>query len=186
MKTIRLIHTSLLLIAFAGLLISCKQSATKDNNGSSTANEQQSGETVVYKVEDLLKEADQLTGKTVQVQGQVCHVCKHSDRRFKITGLNGTPEIRIDINPKLQGVDQDILGKIAVVKGKIVCENLNVQQIKALEDKIRTNHKGEEHTAHFKEEIAAIDSIRLKVESGEMPYYATYHIEAEGFRFISQ
>ena len=50
-----------------------------------------------------------------------------------------------------------------------------------METQMKRNHKGEEDTEHFKQELAYIQNVYRQIVTGEIPYYTTYTIEAESY-----
>ena len=58
---------------------------------------------------------------------------------------------------------------------------MDAEEVKEWEKKMRENHKGEEDTEHFKEEIAFIQDIYRQISSGKISYYTNYSIEAERY-----
>ena len=53
--------------------------------------------------------------------------------------------------------------------------------VKEWEKKTRVNHKGEENTEHFKQEIAEILNIYNQISTGEIPFYIMYSVQAEKY-----
>jgi len=134
-----------------------------------------------YTLDELFLHAEELSGTTVHVKGIIDHVCKHSGKRFKIIEENETLELKIELGENFPTCDPSIVGKTAKITGKFVPENLSADDVKKWEENIHENHKGEEDTDHFKEEIVQVQKILIQIESGEIPYYVQYHVEAEKY-----
>lgn len=131
-----------------------------------------------YTLDELFLHAGELSGTTVHVKGIIDHVCKHSGKRFKIIGGNETLELKIELGDKFPTCDPTIVGKIAKITGKLVPVILNADDVKKWEAHIRENHKGEEDTDQFNEEIEQVQKILSQIELGKIPYYVQYHVEA--------
>ncbi|MEA3317198.1 MAG: hypothetical protein U9R54_04515 [Bacteroidota bacterium] len=168
------------IIVAAGVLLSinaCNQTNNKQNN--QTENQEK---TINYlSVDDVFAKGEKLSGKTVYVEGIIEHVCKHTWKRFKIIGEKENQFIKIDLGDKFPTIDASITGKKAKVTGELIPVKMDKKMIKEWEEKIRENHKGEEGTEHFKEEIAFIQDIHQQITSGKIPHYITYIIEAKNY-----
>ena len=78
-------------------------------------------------------------------------------------------------------VDASILGKEVNVTGKLLPVKMDDKMVLMWETQMKGNHKGEEDTEHFKEELAYIQNVYRQIVTGEIPYYTTYTIEAESY-----
>lgn len=174
MKTLNLLFTTLLLLVF----MSCNQQNKKENTKKVITPKQ---ETTYNPLEKILDNANNLTKKEVNVTGIVDHVCKHGGNRFKLLSSDGKEEIKVELGDNFKMVSPNIAGKMVKVTGILIPIQMDAEMIKAWEKKTRKNHIGEENTKHFKEEIAIIQTIYKQIESGEIPYYTTYSIEASSY-----
>ncbi len=171
--------TIALALAFSlAALASCTQS-TKSETTTPTTTE--AAKVNYISVDSLFSVAENSIGEPIAVQGLVEHVCKHSGKRFKIISPNSNREIRIELGENFENVEPSIVGQTAYITGKLVGVPYDAKMVEEWIVKVRENHKGEENTDHFKEEIAEIESILAKIKSGEIPHYITYHIEAEKY-----
>jgi hypothetical protein len=132
-------------------------------------------------VGDVFLKGKELAGQEIQVKGIVEHVCKHTWKRFKIVDAEDTGFIKVELGEDFPSVDATLLGHRAYVCGKLVPVQMDAEAVKAWEKKTRENHKGEEETAHFKEEIAAIQQIHKQIVEGEIPYHMAYTLEASSY-----
>jgi hypothetical protein len=132
-------------------------------------------------VDDVFAQGDSLENKTVYVEGIIEHVCKNTWKRFKIIDETGKHELKIELGDKFPSVDASIMGKKAKVTGKLIPIQMDEKMVQQWEKKMRENHKGEENTEHYKEELAAIQSIQYQISSGVIPYYTMYSVEAESY-----
>ena len=168
------------IVVAAAVLLSvnaCNQTNNKQNN--QTENQEKTIDYIT--VDDVFAKGETLSGKTVYVEGIIEHVCKHTWKRFKIIGENENQFIKIELGDKFPSVDASITGKKAKVTGKLIPVKMDEKMVKEWEEKIRENHKGEEDTEHFKEEVAFIKDIHQQIESRKIPHYTNYTIEAKKY-----
>lgn len=168
------------IVVVAAVLLSvnaCNQTNNKQNN--QTENQEQ---TISYlKVDEVFDKGETLSGKTIHVVGIIEHVCKHTWKRFKIIGENENQFIKIELGDNFQTIDASILGKTANVTGKLIPIKMDEKMMLKWEETMKENHKGEEDTDHYKEELAFIQNIHQQIINGEIPYYTNYTIEAESY-----
>ncbi len=168
------------IIVFATVLVftnACNQA----NNGQNNQTEKSEVAISYISVDDVFAQGNSLANKTVHVQGIIEHVCKHTWKRFKIIEDNENQFIKIELGNKLPSVDASIIGKKARVTGKLIPVKMDERMVKKWEEQMRENHKGEEDTEHFKEEMAFIQGIYQQISSGKIPHYTNYTIEAENY-----
>ncbi len=168
------------IIVLAAVLFSvnaCNQTNNKQNNQSEKPEKAEN----YLSVDDVFTQGESLSGKTLHVEGIIEHVCTHTWKRFKLIGDNENQFIKIELGDKLPTVDASIIGNTAKVTGKLIPVKMDEKMVLQWEEKMRENHKGEEDTKHFKEELAFIQEIHKQITSGEIPYYTRYTIEAESY-----
>lgn len=164
------------ILTFAVVLLSitaCNQNSKQNNKTEKIAS--------YLSVEDLLQKAEELSGKTIHVSGIIDHVCKHGGKRFKILSSNGSQELKIELGEDFDIMDANVAGNLAKVIGKLTPVKMDAELVKAWEEKVRENHKGEENTDHFKMEIAEIQEIHRQLVAGEIPFYTSYSIFADSY-----
>jgi hypothetical protein len=174
-------------LLFAGILLltaACNQKnndAEKENLSVSKLNDK-----TVYTVSEFFNIADSLAEDTVLVEGIVEHLCRHSDKRFKMISSDGKSEIRVETNENLSRPEPSDIGKKIVVKGKPVPLKFDLEAVDKWEQNTINNHVGEQDTEDYKKEIKAIREIKEKILSGQIPYYTNYSLEAFSYEFIGQ
>jgi hypothetical protein len=176
------------IIAFAllALCFGCNQTSGNKQTKEETTQQAETVQTEVEKpayltVENLMQQADKLSGKTVYVSGVIEHVCKHGGTRFKILSTDGSQELKIELGESFDAVGADIIGNTAMVTGTLTPVNMDAEMVKAWENKVKKNHAGEENTDHYKQELAEIQQIHKQIVSGEIPYYTMYSVHAEKY-----
>jgi PBP1b-binding outer membrane lipoprotein LpoB len=162
------------------LLTACIQNQA---NKTSVAVEEAKVETPVnyQTVEAVLKNTDNLVGENVNVTGVIDHVCKHGGKRFKMLSSDGTQTIKVELGDKFKPADPSIAGKTVKVTGTLSPYNMDAAMIKAWMKKELESHPDEVGSDEFKQEMAGLQAIYDKIESGEMPYYTIYSIDAEKY-----
>jgi len=168
------------IFVFAAVLI-FTNACNRANNNQNNQTEKSENTTRYLLVDDVFAQGDTLANKTVHVVGTIEHVCKHTWKRFKIIGNNENQFIKIELGDKFQSVDASIIGKKAKVTGKLIPVKMDEKMVMQWEEKMKENHKGEENTEHYKEELAFIQNIHNQIINGEIPYYTSYTIEAESY-----
>jgi hypothetical protein len=168
------------IFVFAAILVftnACNQTNNKQNSHT-----EKSEVTISYlSVDDVFAQGDSLVNKTIHVEGIIEHVCKHTWKRFKIIGANENQFIKIELGEKFPTVDATILGKKVKVTGKLIPIKMDKKMVMKWEEIMKENHKGEENTEHYKEELKFIQNIHNQITNGEIPYYINYTIEAESY-----
>lgn len=132
-------------------------------------------------VDEVFAQGDSLANKTIHVEGIVEHVCKHTWRNFKIIGENENLFIKIELGDDFKTVDPSIIGSNAKVTGKLIPMIMDEQDVMQWEERMKQNHKGEENTEHYKEELAFIQSIHQQIVNGEIPYHTNYSLKADSY-----
>lgn len=168
------------IFVFAAVLIftnACNETKQKNENQTDTVE----NSTNYLSVDDVFAQGDSLANKTIHVEGIIEHVCKHTWKRFNIIGENENQFIKIELGDNFQTIDASILGKTAKVTGKLIPIKMDEKAMLKWEERTKQNHKGEENTEHYKEELTFIQNIHQQIKSGEIPYYTNYSIEAESY-----
>lgn len=161
-------------------LNACNQ-RNSDQNNKTDKTEKSTKKTTYLSVDYIFEHAKELSGKTVYVSGIIDHVCRHGGKRFKILSSDGSQELKIELGENFDIMDASLAGYLAKVIGKLTPTKMNAELVKGLEQKIRNNHKGEENTEHFKQEIKEIQEIYRQLVAGEIPFYITYSIITDSY-----
>jgi hypothetical protein len=172
MKRISILTAS---VSIFFLAIACNQ-ANKSNRILQTDNP------VTYlSVDEVYASGDSMANNTILVKGTIEHVCHNTWKRFKIIGDNENHFIKVELGDKFPSVDASILGKEVNVTGKLLSVRMDDKMVLMWETQMKGNHKGEEDTEHYKEELAYIQKVYRQITTGEIPYYTTYTVEAESY-----
>lgn len=179
------------------LLSACggnSQSTTKKETATSTAETKSATTTTVYDVDQLLANADALTGKEVSIEGICTHICKHGGRKIFLMGSDDTKTIRIE-SGKVGKFEQKCVNSIVNLKGTLREERIDETYLVNWENKLnaKTEEKhgtGEEgcdtekkaRGESGKSENERIDNFRNRIakrsaEEGK-DYLSFYFVEA--------
>jgi hypothetical protein len=168
------IITFILLFSASMIVLSCGADKTKKATNIDKKAE-------FYTVNEIFEKGDELSEKSVNVKGTIEHVCKHTWKRFKIIDSDEKHELRIELGDDFETVNNSIFGRTAYVVGVLIPEKMGASEVKEWELKMKQNHKGEEDTEHYKEEIGKIKAIYAKIMSGDIPYFMNYYIQADNY-----
>lgn len=174
MKYIFKIHLLLALLIF--VTAACNKKQTESQNIRAD-NEQ------ILSVKEFVTKAENFSNKTVLIEGIIEHLCRHSDKRFKIIDPDGECELKVESCDALDRPEQSDIGKIIIIKAKAIPVEMDIPALDKWENSIRKNHAGEENTEHFKEEIALVKQAKEKILNGETTHYTSYYAEAIGYEF---
>ena len=168
------------LAVLAIMLTGCNQKKT--NKNSVTVDTSRVEKHINYQpVEEVIASADDWTGKKVNVTGVIDHVCKHGGKRFKLLTSDGTTTIKVELGDKFKPANPSIAGKTVKVTGTLSPYNMDAKMIEDWIKKETVNHPDEVGTEEFEQEMAALHTIYKQIESGEIPYYTIYSIDAETY-----
>jgi hypothetical protein len=167
----------ILITALFFSLNACNQTGNKQGSKS----EEPAQATDYLSVADIFEQGESLANTTVSVEGIVEHVCKHTWKRFKIIDEGGQQDLKIELGDQFPSIDTSILGKKAMVTGTLVPVLMDEEMVMQWEEKMKANHKGEENTNHYKEELAFIQNILQQLKNEEIQYYTTYTVEADWY-----
>lgn len=175
---IKLLYTCLILLS---LLIHSCNTGSKSTGNSQETKQEPLVESEYLGVGEVFLRGKELAGQEIKVKGIVEHVCKHTWKRFKIVDADDSAFIKVELGEDFPTLDASLLGHTAYVCGKLVPVQMDAKAVEAWEKKTRENHKGEEETAHFKEEIAIIQEIHQQIVNGEIPYHMAHTLEASSY-----
>jgi len=166
-------------LSFALLIAFATSCGTETANSGQVDKNTQTTKREIQSISALINNASAFEDSIVSIQGITDHICKHSNKRIKIT--DGTNELRIELGNKLPEATPEILGKKVVVNGIFKMERMNKTMVKAWMIKKTIGHANEEKSEHFNQEMAETDSILQLLETGAIPYYTRYHVDALGY-----
>lgn len=102
-----------LLILVAALIVS--RGNQKSQNVNTEAETEKSA--VVYSVDELYANSENLVGKEVTVKGTVMHVCKQGGGRCFLMGSNEDFNIRVEAGESIGAFSQEQMGSDLTIKG---------------------------------------------------------------------
>ncbi|MEA3447335.1 MAG: hypothetical protein U9Q98_02645 [Bacteroidota bacterium] len=184
----------IILIAMLSLLISAcnssdKQNNTKTNNKPEIQNpEHETGQNKqntidTLKIASIYADPEYYDAKAAYIEGTIDKVCEHSWMRFKLIDNNHHQFVKIHLPDDHEKINNSYIGKKALVTGSLEMKKLSVEGIDLWIEKVKTNHAGEEHTAHYKEEMEFIQSIKKQVKSGDIEFFPQFDLYADDVEF---
>ena len=114
---------NLFFIFSASLLITACN--TNDNNKQETTTQQEEEITTIT-VDDFLTKTVELTGKKVQIEGTVKHVCQHGGKRLFIFGNNSDSIVKVTTGENMASFDVALEGSDITVIGTV--EELRIDE----------------------------------------------------------
>ena len=176
----------LFIAAAACLLASCGNSGNNKVSGNEQENSARS-EVVVYKLDDLLTEADNLIGKTVTVRGFVTHTCKHSGKRCFIVGDSQKTSFRVEAKGNIGGFNRELIGSELDITGVVRERRLSQEYLEQMgkelvDQKLKENISGETCDA----ELANVKEMKAWMKENGKDYYAIYYMDGEEFEIVEE
>ena len=112
-------------------------------------------------VDNLLADAEKLTGGKVTVEGVCTHICRHGGRKIFLMGTDDTQVIRIEAGEKIGSFKPECVNNVVRVTGTLV------------EDRI-----DEAYLADFRARIAD-----RKAKEGK-EYLSFYHVDGGSYEVL--
>ena len=154
---------NLILVGVVALLLfGC---SNQSNNNLQEGTEELKSETVVYSVDELYKNADELEDKEVIVKGTVMHICQHGGERCFLMGSNEDINIRVEAGEKIGAFNQEMMGSDIVITGVL-------KEVKTIADAHNPSQEhGETETEEDAETADAHRIIANAQEAAEVIYF---------------
>lgn len=178
MKTfIILAAAALLAVSCGGKRQSAAAEATQTRATESTAR--------VYKLDELLTEAETLTGTKVTVRGHVTHTCKHSGKRCFIVGDDQSTSFRVEAKGNIGGFNRELVGSELAITGVLKERRLNQEYLDQMEKDINERKSSEDGSAETCEaELANVAGMKAWMEKNGKDYYALYYMDGEEYEVV--
>ena len=104
------------LAAAVFFLAGCGGNPNKKNASETQTSETQSS---VMEVDNLLADAEKLTGGKVTVEGVCTHICRHGGRKIFLMGTDDTQVIRIEAGEKIGSFKPECVNNVVRVTGTL-------------------------------------------------------------------
>ena len=104
------------LAAAVFFLAGCGGNPNKKNASETQTSETQSS---VMEVDNLLADAEKLTGGKVTVEGVCTHICRHGGRKIFLMGTDDTQVIRIEAGEKIGSFKPECVNNVVRVTGRL-------------------------------------------------------------------
>lgn len=136
------------IVFFAAILVAL----TACNNGQGEkkdAKNSENAETKVMTIDQFFEKGEELAGKTVNVQGQADHVCKHGGKRMFLVGSKPEYRLKITTGEDIPSFDVSYEGSSMLVTGTVEVMKMDSAYLANWEKELRESaaeeHKGHEH-----------------------------------------
>lgn len=194
MKT-KTIAAALMLFVSTSLFTACSSHSKPQQDTTATADSTTAP--AALSIDEVLAQADSLTGKEVSIQGICTHTCKHGATKMFLMGSDDTKMLRVEAG-KLGSFDTKCVNSIVDVKGKLMEQRVDEAYLKDWEAQLQEANKkqhgnnqagceqekkarGEQantpegRIAAFRQQIA-----KRKAETGK-DYLSFYYVEASQY-----
>lgn len=136
----------------------------------------------VYKLNDLLAQADELIDQTVTVRGFVTHTCQHSGKRCFIVGEDQKTSLRIEAKGNIERFDRELIGSELIVTGAVKEQRLTKEYIDQHEKDVNEKKAKEDGSAETCEaELSNIQDMRTWMKENGKDYYSIYYIDGQDY-----
>lgn len=188
MKQRKLLIAAALVVASALILSGCSGNKS-ENKGTFT-------------VENILADADNLIGNTIDIEGVCTHVCSKSGMKMFVADNEEAQTIRVESNSSIGKFDKEAEGSKVRVRGKLVEDRLTEADLQEMEKEVAEGtavQHGEggagcetEQQAEGIEvgssEMERINAFRTRIAERKAAegkdYLSFYYIDAESYRIL--
>ncbi|MDR0699215.1 MAG: hypothetical protein LBG28_08375 [Tannerella sp.] len=175
--------------AVLSCLAACNNKKAEQAGGPSAELKAETGNSVsdvpVYKLDSLLKVADQLVEETVTVRGYVTHTCKHSGKRCFIVGDDQKTSFRVEAKGEIGGFNRELTGSELAITGIVKERRLSKEYIAQYEKEVNELKAKEDGTAETCEaELNSILSMREWMKANDKDYYSIYYMDGENYEIV--
>ncbi len=180
----------LFLVAF--LFVACNSNSNKSETDTKAATEVQAA-VVETDVMDFLNNQQELVGQTVNIKGDVAHVCAHGGKRLFLMHPDTVDRVKITAGEDIPAFKTELEGSVITVTG--VVEELRVTpeyldnwqaELEAgadgeeSEKKIHTGEDGHEHhEGDMAHELEQINNYRTMLEENDKEFLSFISIDCK-------
>lgn len=138
--------------------------------GGNSNNRKQAAETAqaatALEVDNLLADAEKLTGKQVTVEGVCTHICRHGGRKIFLMGTDDTQVIRIEAGDGIGAFKPECVNNLVRVTGTLVEDRIDEAYLaeweREVKDQLAEQH-GEGEAGCSAEQQARSESVASSV-----------------------
>ncbi|MDL2255070.1 hypothetical protein LJC38_00615 [Parabacteroides sp. OttesenSCG-928-K15] len=171
-----------MLVLVSSLLMACgNKKAEQANSGAATKSEVA---TEVYKLDDLLANADQLLGQTVKVRGSVTHTCSHSGKRCFLVGDNENVTMRVEAKGNISSFNKELIGSELEVTGILQENRLSKEYIDQMEKETEEKMEEDGSAESCEAELSNINAMREWMKANNKDHYSIYFLDGQDYEII--
>ena len=130
-------------------------------------------------VDNLLADAEKLTGGKVTVEGVCTHICRHGGRKIFLMGTDDTQVIRIEAGEKIGSFKPECVNNVVRVTGTLVEDRIDeayLAEHQARGESVASST--EKRIADFRARIAD-----RKAKEGK-EYLSFYHVDGGSYEVL--
>ncbi len=150
----------LIILSIAGFFAACTNNSEKKSDSTDAL-------TIVWSVDEFLKDANLFLEKEITVEGLVTHVCKHGGQKLFIVGTEEGVSLRIEVGEGISEFPVDMEGSDASFSGIV----------KLMDDTFITEAVAEHKDHHGDEE-----AVEEEHDENYSPTEKTYYLIATEFK----
>lgn len=188
----------ILALTAGSILTGCKSKASKQNG----AAQQETQQAKALEVDEVLAQADDLTGKTFTTEAICTHICAHGGGKIFLMGSDDTKTIRVEAGEKIGRFIPETVNNLVRVTGKLVEQRIDEDYLSNWEAqaKARTDEKhgdsgqgceseqkarGEAASNSVEERIANFRKrIAERQDKEGKNYLSFYYIEGDSYEIV--
>lgn len=176
------------ILFFAAVMICMAACSNKGAEGAEQAAGEAktyASETQIYKLDDLLKVAEEHLDQTVTVRGSVTHTCKHSGKRCFIVGDDPNVSMRVEAKGEIGGFNRELTGSELAITGILKERRLTKEFIDQHEEAVNEKKAKEDGSAETcAAELSNIKEMREWMKANNKDYYSIYYMDGESYEIL--
>ncbi len=172
------------------------------NKMNASAAETAAAQSPAMEVDNLLADAEKLTGGEVTVEGVCMHICRHGGRKIFLMGTDDTQVVRIEAGDKIGSFRPECVNNIVRVTGTLAEDRIDEAYLaeweRQLKDRLAQQHGGGEAGCSAEqqargESVASSTEKRIadfrariadrKAREGK-EYLSFYHVEGGSYEVL--
>lgn len=134
-----ILFIALLAIAAGSVHTGCKSKTGRQNTPS-----QETPQIKTLEVDEVLAQAENLTGKTFTTEAVCTHICSHGGGKIFLMGSDDTKTIRVEAGEKIGSFKPETVNNLVRVTGKLMEERIDENYLANWEAQVKSQ-TGEKH-----------------------------------------
>lgn len=137
------------------------------------------GETKAYSPEKILADGSSLVNQTIQLQGTVTHVCKHSGKKCFLQGANPEASVQVMAGGDIASFDKELIGSEITVTGTVKEHRIQRDVIEKQEKAVQAEMSKEGCTEmeRCSRVMSNVKEMKQWMADNQKDYYPVYYVE---------